>query len=262
MLVSDLIIYPVKSCRGLALSSADARARGLQNDRRAMIVDQNGRFLSQRTHSRMAQIIPDMEDGLHLKIRDKPYRATLTETRRNVSVWRSDVSARMADNDINAALSNFLGQPVTLVMMDADSQRETDPTYAENHEVSFADGFPYLITATASLAALSKTAGEDLSMARFRPNIVIETDEAWAEDDWNTLNIGGITFDIVKPCTRCVMTTLNPKTGASDGDGAMRAMIETRKSPHRDIPGVLFGVNAVARTYGRVSVNDPVRVIA
>ena len=113
--------------------------------------------------------------------------------------------------------------------------------------MSFADGFPYLITMTASLDALRETAGEDIPMDRFRPNIVIETDTPWIEDAWSTLEMDGIVFDLVKPCTRCVVTTIDQETGAQIGGATMQALIKTRARSGDWGKGVLFGVNAIPR---------------
>ena len=250
MRVADLRLYPVKSCRGFSVPSAHLEARGFANDRRAMIVTADGMFLTQRTHPKLAQIVPEIGPNLRLTCGADTFTVAFTETRLTVQVWRAHVSACLATDEINSALSAFLGAPVLLVRMDDRSQRATDPNFGGEGRVSFADAFPYLITATASLRALSETAGEPIPMERFRPNIIIDTETPWIEDSWTELRIGDHVFDIVKPCTRCVVTTLDQNTGEQVGQSTMDAMIKTRARSGPWGRGVLFGVNAKIRNPG------------
>lgn len=246
MKIADLRIYPVKSCRGMSVERATVRERGFASDRRAMIVSEDGRFLSQRSHSKLTQIVPNPSNGMSLTIGEKPIAVSFTNERKRVGVWADEVSAALATDSVNAALSEFLGEPVYLVSMDSESHRQTDAAFGDPRQVSFADGFPYLITTTASLAALSETAGDMIPMERFRPNIVIETDTPWLEDEWTTLEIEGQRFDLVKPCTRCVITTLDQNTGEKVGQSTMQALVKTRARSGAWGRGVVFGINAIA----------------
>jgi uncharacterized protein YcbX len=148
--------------------------------------------------------------------------------------------------------------------MDKDAERLSSEKYSEPRPVSFADGYPILITNTASLKALNKhivAAGADsVPMKRFRPNIVIDGDEAWSEDNWKQITIGDVKLDLVKPCTRCVVTTLDPVTGVKQGKEPLRTLRARRLSKDPEIDGVLFGWNAVPRTLGRIGVGDKVSI--
>lgn len=250
MKIAELRVYPIKSCRGVSVTSAEVRARGFAGDRRAMIVAPDGTFLTQRSHPKLAQISVALEDGLALTIDGATVAAEFGAARQQVQVWGDMVSARIADAPVNAALSDFLGEPVQLVGMDDESDRPTDPRFGAPGQVSFADGFPYLITTTGSLEALRESAGDQIPMDRFRPNIVIETETPWLEDMWTTLDLGGQVFDLVKPCTRCVVTTLDQATGEQVGQSTMQALVQTRARSGDWGRGVVFGVNAMARTPG------------
>ncbi len=261
MRISGLHIYPIKSCCGVTLNSADVKLRGLAYDRRMMIVGSDGVFLSQRTHPKMAQIIPILNgDKYSFLIDGQTVEISWSTDRLLSTVWRSQVDARIASEGVNAVISAFLGEPVQLIKMDGDSHRTSNPDWADT-PVSFADGYPVLITTTASLDALNQNLSMSVPMARFRPNIVIENELAWDEDRWKQVQIGDIIFDIVKPCTRCVMTTLNPETGDSEGDALMRLMTRKRRSGDPRVKGVLFGWNAVSRNIGQISVGDPITVL-
>lgn len=250
MHVTELRLYPIKSCRGLSVDSATLEARGFAGDRRAMIVTPDGMFITQRTHPKLAQIIAMRAPDLSLQLGADPITVSFSTNRMQVQVWRDTVSALVATDEVNDRLSAFLETPVRLVQMDEASVRPTDPQFGGAGEVSFADAFPYLITTTASLKALSDTAGETIPMERFRPNIVIETDAPWIEDDWTEVKIGDQVFDIVKPCTRCVVTTLDQTSGKQVGQSTMRALIQTRARSGPWGQGVLFGVNAKVRQPG------------
>ena len=266
MKLGSLHIYPVKSCRGIDLTQANVRPRGLEYDRRWMIVDAAGRFISQRSHSQLAQLMatPDAR-GLDLAFGGETIRAHIpTGKRLDVSVWSSTVNALIADEVINIALSDWLGEGVRLVYMDKVSVRLTNPEWADGYDTSFSDGYPVLVTNTASLAAINehiKQAGHDpVSMARFRPNVVIETDQPWAEDGWQSLQIGDVILDLVKPCTRCIVTTLDPQTGERRPEPVLKALNALRMSQDPRNKGVLFGVNAVVRQGGSVAVGAHVQL--
>lgn len=261
MQIGDLRLYPVKSCRGYSVPQAELKSRGFEYDRRAMIVSHSGDFLTQRSHPKLAQITAKMEAGLCVYIDTHAVPVAFSDQRMAVRVWHDTVSARIAEAATNAALSDFLGEPVSLVIMDEASERHTDSDFGTSSAVSFADGFPYLITTTASLRALERSAGTSIPMDRFRPNIVIETDTPWCEDDWARVKIGDVTLETVKPCTRCVVTTLDQSTGDAVGQTTMDALIKTRARSGRWGRGVVFGVNAITRDTGAIlSVGMPVSI--
>ncbi|MGP4665780.1 MOSC domain-containing protein [Agrobacterium pusense] len=268
MRVTELNIYPLKSARGISLSDSAVSAEGLPGDRRAMLVDPSGHFITQRELPAIATVLARHEDGGMLLSRDQhgEIGASPSGERMDVAVWKSIVSANMADAVTNDTLSAWLGREVKLAFFDNASKRIASLEWTGNETpVTFADGYQILVTTTASLAALNDNMREngedDVGMERFRPNIVLETDEPWAEDAWAAIEIGGIRFDLVKPCARCIMTTQDQTTGSRDVPSPMKAMGRIRMSADRRVPGPLFGWNVTPRGEGRLSVGDVAKVI-
>ncbi|MFT4001781.1 MAG: MOSC domain-containing protein [Rhizobium sp.] len=270
MHVSDLFIYPLKSARGIAIPSAAIDAFGLAGDRRAMLVDPSGHFFTQRELQDLARIdIQPAPSHLRLKMDGKAdiiVPPPHPENRMDVVVWKSEVSASVADEETNKALSNWLGREIRMVFFDRLAKRVASPEWAgEDTPVTFADGYQILITTTGSLKALNANLsahGEGaVGMERFRPNIVIDIDEEWPEDRWAAIEIGGIRLDLVKPCARCIMTTQDQRTGSRDVPNPMPAMGRIRMSADRRVPGPLFGWNVVPRGEGTVKIGDTVKVL-
>ncbi|NQD35835.1 MOSC domain-containing protein [Permianibacter sp. IMCC34836] len=266
--LSSLHIYPIKGIAGIALASARVEPRGLQGDRRWMLIDENDQFISQRELPAMSQFNA-VADGAGWRISTAGQLPALpplllqTPTaaeRVLATVWSDTVSAIVAPEPVNAWFSRALAQPVRAVFMDAEARRPVDRDYGRaSDEVSFADGFPLLIANTASLADLNARIGESLTMARFRPNLVLSGAEAWTEDGWQRLRIGDIEIDLVKPCARCQVTTLDPATGQMHGrQEPLRTLAKFRK----DAGKVMFAVNAIARGSGPLQAGMPVTVLA
>jgi uncharacterized protein YcbX len=268
MRVSELNIYPLKSARGIPLSQSPLTAEGLPGDRRSMLVDASGHFITQRELPDIARIITaEDENGLRLSIDGiGEIIAQASEKRIDVVVWRSTVNAAVATGDVNDMLSSWLGREVQLVFFDDASERIANLEWTGNETpVTFADGYQILVTTTASLAALNENMAangeEAVGMDRFRPNIVLDNDEAWAEDGWAAIEIGGIRLDLVKPCARCIMTTQDQLTGSREGASPMKAMGRIRMSADRRVPGPLFGWNVTPRGEGRIALGDVATVI-
>ncbi|HEX2146128.1 MAG TPA: MOSC domain-containing protein [Pseudorhizobium sp.] len=269
MHVAALHIYPLKSGRGIALNEAAVGPEGIPGDRRMMLVDPEGNFITQRDLPLLARL--DVQPrGSSVRIAfDGEKEITVPqppgERRMDVDVWKTAVSAAVADSAINSKISGWIGREARLVFFDGQSHREASAEWAgEGTPVTFADGYQMLVTTTASLAALNadmSAHGEgEVRMDRFRPNIVIETGEAWAEEGWETIEIGNVILDLVKPCARCIMTTQDQRTGSRDVPSPMPAMGRVRMSADRRVPGPLFGWNAVPRTTGMISLGDGVEV--
>lgn len=268
MRVTELNIYPLKSARGIPLSESAVSAEGLPGDRRAMLTDPSGHFITQRELPAIATVLARHEDGGMVLARDKDGEifARPSGQRMDVAVWKSIVSANIADDEANGTLSAWLGREVKLAFFDDTSKRIASLEWTGNETpVTFADGYQILVTTTASLAALNdnmRANGEDaVGMERFRPNIVLDTDEPWAEDRWAAIEIGGIRFDLVKPCARCIMTTQDQTTGSRDVPSPMKAMGRIRMSGDRRVPGPLFGWNVTPRSQGKLSVGDVAKVV-
>ena len=267
MQITQLNIYPVKSARGIPLSQSAISAEGLPGDRRAMLVDPSGQFITQRELPALATLNVSPEaGGYRLSIDGKgDVLALPSPSRLDVTVWKSTVNAALATDEVNQALSHWLGQEMKLAFFDDQSKRLASVEWTGNETpVTFADGYQILVATTASLAALNADMvahGEDsVGMERFRPNIVLETDEAWAEDRWAAIEINGIRFDLVKPCTRCIMTTQDQTSGSRDVPSPMKAMGRIRMSADRRVPGVLFGWNLTPRGEGTIRIGDVAKV--
>jgi uncharacterized protein len=258
--LSELHIYPVKSLGGIALKEARVTERGLQHDRRWMVVDPAGRFLTQREHPKMATVWVDVgADSLSLAAPDRDtidvaFESALAPELR-VQVWSSEVDARAVSSEADGWLSGHLGTPCRLVHMPDSTRRACNPDYAGFDEVvSFADGYPFLVTNEASLADLNRRAGTDLPMNRFRSNLVVRGAEAWAEDHWKEFTIGEVRFKVAKPCGRCQVTTTDQATGEVRGPEPLATLATFRDSEF----GVRFGMNLVALGSGTLRVGDRV----
>ena len=270
MRVASLHIHPVKGMRACNVASAEVEARGLSGDRRWLVVNADGKFLTQRSHPQLATITPQQtQAGLTLSAENFGEIEVATPdgaARRDVVVWDAPVNAAAADPGASAFLSEIMGEPAHLVFMDDVAQRLKDSVWTSAPvPVSFADAFPVLVTNTGSLTALNKDitahGGEVVPMARFRPNIVIECDQPWAEDGWSRLRIGEVVLDLVKPSDRCVVTTTDQQTGARMGKEPLASLARIHRSTDPRISGVIFGENAVPRAKGQIAVEEAVEII-
>ncbi len=254
--------YLVKSCRGDALGVARFDARGLVDDRRLMVVDHTGMFLSQRRVARLAVIAPTLSGGrLDLTAPGHPpitVDLTIRRPRRPVSVWRHRGDGEDLGDPVAAWLGCVLGQAARLVRLPDDVVRPIDPAYATSpsDQTAFTDGFPLLLTSVASLEDLNRKLADPVPMDRFRPNLVIAGAEPFAEDSWRRIRIGALELSVVKPCARCVVTTIDQAT-AERGDEPLRTL-----AGFRTVDGaVLFGQNLIHHGAGPISVGDPVTVL-
>lgn len=262
MHIAGLYRYPLKSCAPLHVERLDIEPRGPRADRRWLVVDVDGRFVTARQHPRVVGVHAEPDgDGLHLAAADMPPLSTgpATGPRRSIAIWKDRVDARVVSPEADAWLSAYLGFPVQLVHMDDDAVRRVDPMYAhDGDEVSFADGYPVLLISQAALDALNARLARPVPMTRFRPNIVVGGAVAHAEDSWRRVRIGGIEFDAAKPCTRCVFTTVDPVGMTRDPDGEpLRTLTTYRRTP----AGVTFGMNLIPRRTGTLRLGDAVEVV-
>lgn len=269
MKVTGLNIHPLKSGRAIPQASVSIQHDGLAGDRRFMVVDPDGKFITQRELQLLAQVeATHVTGGVHLKMGTRSTTVSFDPTRRlDVRVWDSEVNAAVSEDHTNATLSGWFGRPVKLVHMDERATRALGEEWAgKAAPVGFADGFPVLITTTSSLADLNVTliakGQEPVGMDRFRTNILIDNDDPWEEDFWESVEIGGIIFDLVKPCARCIMTTQDQATGDRIGGNPIQGLAEKRMSADRRVPGVLFGWNAVPRSEGAINLGDGMRVVS
>lgn len=260
--VSELHCYPVKSCAGISLPEAEITARGIKHDREWMIVGLDGIFLTQRELPRMSLIRPSLaENGLlSLDAPDMPRIIFIrtADTPLRVKVWSSICKAEDLGEEAAEWLQKFLGVPCRLVRMATNFKRRVDGRYARDKSsvVGFADGFPELLISQASLDDLNTRLDDSLLMNRFRPNVVVSGTEPFSEDSWRTISIGALTFDVVKPCARCTITTVEQETAAR-GVEPLKTLATYRKDHGR----ILFGQNLIHREPGTIKVGDEVRVI-
>ena len=263
--LAALHVYPVKGLKGVDVTEARATARGLEFDRRFMVVDESGTFLSQREQPKMATIWTDIADGqLVLSVPDLdevavPLLPTGPATLR-VRVWRSVVDAAPVSAEADEFLSAYLGRPCRLVYMPDTTRRLSNPQYAgDDKVVSFADGYAYLVIGAASLADLNQRMAArgkpPLPMNRFRPSIVLSGSDAYAEDSWQELRIGGARLAAAKPCGRCQVTTTDQSTGEVMGPEPLATLSTYRESAEF---GVMFGMNYVTLEAGKLRVGDRV----
>ena len=260
--LAEIRMFPVKSLRGGMHEAAEVEGIGLRGDRRWMVVDAHGAAMTQREVHRMALVqAVTGADGVVLTADGMPPLTVgvpgAGAPARNVVLWRQAIAAVGADEAADSWLSQALGVACTLVYLADPAARPVDPDYAApGNAVSFADGFPVLLTARESLADLNARMAHPVEMLRFRPNLVIEGAAAWAEDRWRRVRIGGAVFRVVKPCERCVIPSIDPETAERpDPDEPLR----TLKTFRRDARGrVLFGQNLVPEVCGVVRVGDRV----
>jgi hypothetical protein len=261
--VSEINIYPLKSAAGIALESAELDAFGFRHDRRWMVVDNDGQFLTQRAEPRLALVRTSIDDAaLCLEATGcGPLRLPLDHpggARRPVRVWADDTEAVDAGDDAARWISTALGRPARIVHMPDDIVRPVDASYSVGDDrVSFVDAFPFLLISQASLDELNRRLDHPLPMNRFRPNLVVEGTEPHAEDGWQRIRMGDVTFAVVKPCARCVTTTIDQATGVA-GREPLRTLATYRKVGSN----VLFGQNLIHRAMGAVRVGDEVEVVA
>lgn len=269
MRVASLHVYPVKALAGTEVDEAEVELKGFSGDRRLMVVEPDGTFLTQREVPRLAALRPVRgPDGLVIELPEGGAISVPEPDGRRaaVSVWGAEVDAVRLGDAVDAALSDWLGRPVLLVAMDGHSKRTAHPDWAPDAPVSFADGYPMLIASTASLDALNERiragGGVPVPMARFRTNIVVTGGPAWAEDGWAAVRIGAVTFALPKPCKRCVVTTTDQTDGTQSDDEPLRTLTTFRRSRDRRIAGVLFALNAVPDRPGTIRRGDAVEVVA
>jgi uncharacterized protein YcbX len=243
--ISGLFIYPIKSLGGIEIDSALLTDRGFQYDRRWMLIDSTGRFLTQREHPVMALLQVALEqDGLRVYHKKNPALSIHIPMEQQggettVTVWDDTMPATLVGSEFDNWFSQQLEMNCRLVYMPDYSRREVDPDYAPNKEItSFSDAYPLLLIGQASLDDLNTRLAEPVPMNRFRPNIVVEGWEPYEEDTIRKFSIGDVQFEAVKPCARCVLTTINQDT-AEKGKDPLRTLASYRSRNNK----VLFGQN-------------------
>lgn len=273
----ELFIYPIKSCGKIAQNQGKVTRKGLDWDREFMWVDESGQFVTQRTHPQLAKIrVQQLGELIELSVEDQNIKSfqlqpILTGISKPVQVWRDQTIAIDQGDEVadwlKIALKQHNQPNLRLVRQSPDFIRPVDPNYAVNtdNQVSFADGYPCLLTNTASLAELNRKltetypiSSQEIPMNRFRPNLVIDTDQPFIEDQWKTILIGEVYFDLVKPCSRCIVTTTDQNIGERN---PLKEPLKTLATFRQQPRGVMFGVNIIPRNTGTIQVGDVVEVV-
>lgn len=263
--VTQLNIYPIKSLAGIALAESNIEARGLQYDRRWMLIDDQNLFMSQRKFPEMALLQPSIAGGTmtisHQNDRVSPFSFELGETiggSIDVTTWDDTCPALEVSTEASAWFSQVLDTSCRLVHMPDDSIRPADPRYAvsQGDKVSFADGYPILIFDETSVKLLSEKSGIPIPSNRFRPNIIIKGGHAHIEDEMKVFEINGLTFHGVKPSARCIMTTIDQQTGKITSKEPLKTLATYRKVDNK----IKFGQNVIPAGKGTIAVGDTIHI--
>lgn len=265
MNLTEINIYPVKSLKGISLANALVEEKGLQFDRRWMLVDEKNNFLTQREFPKMALIeVSVNEETLSFSANGKNLEVSfndVVEKTASAKVWSSRVKSNVYEDNINDWFSEALETKCKLVAMPENAKRAVEPFYAVRKfkdTVSFADAFPFLLIGENSLKDLNERLENPVPMNRFRPNFVVSGSEAFAEDTWKKIRIGETIFHVQKPCARCVMTTIDQTTGEKDGKEPLKTLASFRTKNGK----VLFGQNLIAEKAGSfVKIGDEVEIL-
>ncbi|WP_412467632.1 MOSC domain-containing protein [Pedobacter sp. KLB.chiD] len=262
--LSGLYIYPIKSLGGISLQQAKLEASGLQYDRRWMLVDEDGVFVTQRKHFELALLqVSISDDQLIVSHKTSPGLSVSfsldedTGEQISVVIWNDMVTALEVNRNISDWFSDFLKFKVRLVKMPLAEKRLVDQDYARNNEiVSFADGYPCLLISQSTLDGLNEKLSEPILMDRFRPNFVFTGGEAHVEDRFKDFYIGEVLFSAVKPCSRCVLITIDQQTGEK-GQEPLRTLASYRTVDKK----IMFGQNLLYQQTGTIYVGDELKVV-
>jgi len=260
MRITALHIYPIKGMGGISLSTCKLEEKGFEHDRRWMLITPDGTFISQRTHEALVHCKLSIDEkvltvnfrGSELQI---PINA-ISEEILEVSVFEFTMKAQVVGKKYDDWFSEKIGTAVRLVKATEvmNRRKELKKGPAET-AVSFADGYPYLIAGTASLAQLNSKLDEPILMNRFRANIIVETTTPHEEDSWDIVNIGAQKMQVIKSCARCEVVTINQESGQR-GKEPLKTLATYRKVEQK----VIFGANAIALSQGNISVGDHIQI--
>ncbi|MGV8924496.1 MAG: YcbX family protein [Ewingella sp.] len=261
--LSRLFVHPVKSMRGLQLSHAPVTASGLAFDRLFMLTDPQGMFITARQYPQLVQFTPALlpdgllitsPDGETASVRFRDFNGPVEPT----EVWGNQFTSLIAPDALNQWLSRYLKRDIQLRWVGEELTRRVKK-YAEV-PLSFADGFPYLLINEASMHDLQNRCPSSVKLEQFRPNLVVTGVEAYAEDNWQTIRVGEVIFDLVKPCSRCVLTTVSTERGRKHPLGEpLRTLQGYRTADNGDVD---FGQNMIARNTGVIRVGDSIQVMS
>ncbi|QBC42734.1 MOSC domain-containing protein [Iodobacter fluviatilis] len=250
IILSGLYRYPIKSSQGQRLQQSQVQSSGLPFDRTWMIATPNGRLITGREFPKLVLLSAEPStEGLSLSAPGMPTLFVATGLFSQIhpaSVWESDFTAHHGASDADAWCSAYLGEQVILLWTGLELNRQG----SKGEPITFVDGHPLLLTGESSLADLNHRLDQKLSMQRFRPNLIMQGADAFAEDSWKKIRIGEVIFSFIKPCTRCVFITIDPETGEkSPNQEPLRTLAKYRKTAD----GVIFGQNIAVEKGGVIN---------
>ena len=256
--VTNLVIYPVKGVSAVSMNACQVFNRGLEHDRRFLIVDHNNRLVTQREHAALATmkavVSPQALNLSHSGKSTNVLTPSADDTRVIVQIWDDETDAVDCGDEVAAWLSEILGEPMRLAYMDQCARRQAGRASNPGDEVSFADAYPVMVANEASLADLNTKLEQPVPMNRFRPNVIVNGFEPWAEDHWTSLQIGDVKFRAVSNCGRCLVTTIDQATGEKTGSEPLRTLATFRTIDQK----VVMGRYVIPESYGIVQVGDKV----
>lgn len=260
--LSSLHVYPIKSSADISISSAWVDEYGLSFDRRFVLSDLQGQFMTARKHHNICLIQSNIvPEGLMIKAPNMPNiiikYEEISAQYQTVGVWRDNIEAQVCHSTVNNWLSTYLQQPCQLLFFGEHSKRQVKNS---KRSVAFPDAYPLLLISKASLVALNKRSKRNNTMKQFRPNIVIDKCDTFDEDSWHKIQIGEVTFDVVSPCSRCILTTIDPETASPDSSQEPLATLKTfRQGQDGEL---YFGQNLIPLNKGHIKAGDKVTVIS
>lgn len=260
--ISQIYLYPIKSCGGLSVTETRLNERGIPFDRHWMLVDEEGLFITQRKEPRLALIRPRFQEERLLVsapgMDDLEIPTVFSHGDEiPVIIWQEQLTAKAVGWGADQWFSDYLHHKVRLVAMAKGIRRKIDPQYAIGpNSTAFSDGFPLLLISQSSLDELNRRLERPVPMNRFRPNLVVAGTEPFAEDSWTKIQTGDVAMHIVKPCARCIITTTDQETGERNQE-PLRTLAGFRKKDSK----ILFGQNAIHLNHGTIRVGDPVSLI-
>ena len=266
--LTSLYLYPVKSLGGYAVTESQVTARGLQHDRRWLLVDEHNRFMTQRQHPELALLaISPAYNGFLISHRQRPdllplfvpFKATPDRTL-FVTIWDDLVWAWRGSPQADEWLRAALDRPCRLVYMSDMVRRDVEPELnPEGQLVSFADGYPFLLIGEAALADLNTRLPQPVPMNRFRPNLVFAGGAPYEDDTWEEFLVGDVLFRAVRGCGRCVLTTIDQQTATKSPDGEPLRTLATYRRVENS---TLFGQNVTGASQGHLRVGDAITVLS
>ncbi len=254
--IKQIQLYPIKGMGGISVHSTKALQEGIQWDRHWMLVDEEGTFQTQRELRFMVHFKTALKDeGVEVSYKEEKILLPFIHTKegeRTVQIWEHTLIADVCKTELSEWFSEHLGKQLQLVCLKAKTPRIKKIRVAPDEvAIRFSDGYPYTILGTASVELLNSKLEEALPETRFRSTIIVETDTPHAEDTWTDFQINGLDFRMVKPCSRCVVTTINQDTGSTS-----KEPLKTLSSYRREGNYVNFTMNAICLTEGVISVGD------